>query len=145
MQDRSRETAKVGLAYTFVVALVVFLIIDGVWLTTLGRGFYVAEIGSLLKSPPNLPVAGLFYTIYVAGLLYFVIQPALAADSLQKAIVAGAFFGLVCYATYDLTNLSTLNGFTWRIAIIDLVWGTVLSASVSAITVLIVRFLQIKI
>jgi uncharacterized membrane protein len=133
-----------GLVYTYVIALVVFLILDVIWLTTLGRRFYVAELGAMLKAPPNLTIAGVFYVMYVAGLVYFVIQPALAADSLQKALFTGAFFGLVCYATYDLTNLSTLNGFTARIATIDLVWGTFVSASVSCVTVAIAPYLQVK-
>jgi uncharacterized membrane protein len=144
MARDGREKTKLAMTYTFMIALTVFLVIDAVWLTTFGRGYYVAEIGSLLKASPNLPVAALFYAVFIAGLLHFVIHPALLEDSLRKAIVGGAFFGLVCYATYDLTNLATLKGFTWRIALIDIAWGTFLTATVAASSVAIVRLLQIK-
>ncbi len=145
MPGEPMETSKVAMAYTFIIALTVFLVIDAIWLSTLGRSYYVSEIGSLLKTSPNLPVAGLFYGLFIAGLLYFVINPALVEDSVRRAAFSGAFFGLVCYATYDLTNLSTMKGFTWRIALIDIVWGTFLTTIVAVSSVLIVRFLQIKI
>ena len=127
----------------YILVLVVFLAVDAVWLSTAGRTLYVAEIGALLRDKPNLGVAVLFYAIYALGLLVFVVQPALAQPGLGKALLWGGFFGLVAYATYDMTNLATLKGFTTRIAIIDMVWGTVLSASVSAVAVWLIRLLKI--
>jgi uncharacterized membrane protein len=126
----------------YVIALVVFLAVDFVWLSTVGRTVYVAEIGSLLKDKPDLVSAFLFYLLFIAGLVAFVIAPALAANSLRHALIFGAFFGLVTYATYDMTNLATLKGYTTRIAIIDMVWGSVLSASVSAVTYSIVTWIR---
>jgi uncharacterized membrane protein len=120
-----------GMVTQYIIALVVFLAIDAVWLITAGRTFYVAEIGGLLRERPNLVVAFGFYLLFIAGLVYFAIAP---AGSLQQAVIGGAFFGLVAYATYDLTNLATLKGFTTRVAIIDMLWGTALSATVCAIT-----------
>jgi uncharacterized membrane protein len=121
----------------------VFLAIDAVWLTNAGRLIYVPEIGSLLRDKPNLAVAFIFYAIYALGLYVFVITPQLETQGLSKAFLYGGFFGLVAYATYDFTNLATLKGFTTRIAMIDLAWGTVLSASVSAISVWAIRLLKI--
>lgn len=130
-------------AWQYSLALIVFLIIDAIWLSTAGRTIYMSEIGALLRERPNFAVALAFYMIFVAGLVIFVIHPALIAGSIAQAIYMGALFGLVCYATYDLTNLSTIKGFTPLIAVVDMVWGAVLSASVSAVTLLVIRYFKI--
>ena len=124
------------------IAFALLLIIDMVWLMWLGRGFYVEEIGSLLLEQPNLIAAFAFYALYIAGLVYLVIAPAAEADSVTKAVISGAVFGLVAYATYDLTNLAVMKGFTLKIALIDMVWGMALSAAVSGLTVKIVSLFQ---
>ena len=118
----------------WVAAAVLFLAIDMVWLLWLGRSFYVSEIGDLLCQPPNLGAAGAFYVLYVTGLMVMVVWPAVQGGSLGQAVLYGAVLGLVAYGTYDLTNLAVMKGFTTRIAIIDMVWGTVLTAAVSGIT-----------
>ena len=124
------------------IAFALLLIIDMVWLMWLGRGFYVEEIGSLLLEQPNLIAAFAFYALYIAGLVYLVIAPAAEADSVLRAVISGAVFGLVAYATYDLTNLAVMKGFTLKIALIDMVWGMALSAAVSGLTVKIVSLFQ---
>jgi len=124
------------------IAFVLLLIIDMIWLMWLGRGFYVEEIGGLLLEQPNLIAAFGFYALYIAGLVYLVIAPAAEADSVMKAMISGAVFGLVAYATYDLTNLAVMKGFTLKIALIDMVWGMVLSAAVSGLTVKIFSLFQ---
>lgn len=130
-------------AWQYVVALLIFLVIDVGWLSTAGRTIYVSEMGSLLRDKPDLVIAFGFYLIFIAGLVGFVIHPAYVAGSLPQAVMMGAFFGLVTYATYDLTNLATLKGFTPLIAIVDMVWGTVLSASVSGLTIVALRVLKV--
>ena len=124
------------------IAFALLLIIDMVWLMWLGRGFYVEEIGSLLLEQPNLTAAFAFYALHIAGLVYLVFAPAAEADSVMKAVISGAVFGLVAYATYDLTNLAVMKGFTLKIALIDMVWGMALSAAVSGLTVKIVSLFQ---
>lgn len=124
------------------IAFALLLIIDMIWLLWLGRGFYVEEIGGLLLEQPNLIAAFAFYALYIAGLVYLVIAPAAEAESVMKAVVSGAVFGLVAYATYDLTNLAVMKGFTLKIALIDMVWGMALSATVSGLTVKIVSLFQ---
>lgn len=119
----------------WVAAAVLFLAIDMVWLLWIGRGFYAAEIGALLRQPPNLSAAGLFYILYVTGLMIMVIWPAFQAQSAIQALLYGAILGLIAYGTYDLTNLAVMKGFTARIAMIDMVWGMVLTAVVSSVTV----------
>ena len=121
----------------WLAAAVLFLAIDMVWLLWLGRGFYTAEIGAILRQPPNLSAAGLFYVLYVTGLMIMVIWPAFQAQSALQALVYGAILGLVAYGTYDLTNLAVMKGFTAKIAMIDMVWGMVLTAIVSSLTVVI--------
>lgn len=127
----------------YLIVFAVFLVIDAVWLTNAGRLIYTPEIGSLLKDKPDLVVAFIFYAFYAVGLLVFVVSPSLAAPGISKALMLGALFGFVAYATYDLTNLATLKGFTSKIAMIDLAWGTVLSASVSVVSVWLIRLLKI--
>ncbi len=124
------------------IAFALLLVIDMIWLMWLGRGFYIEEIGGLLLEQPNLIAAFGFYALYIAGLVYLVIAPAAEADSVMKAVISGAVFGLVAYATYDLTNLAVMKGFTLKIALIDMVWGMVLSAAVSGLTVKIFGLFQ---
>jgi uncharacterized membrane protein len=127
----------------YIIVLVVFLAIDAVWLTNAGRLIYRPEIGALLKDKPDLLIAFIFYAIYAFGLLVFVVTPSLAAPNFGKALMLGALFGFVAYATYDLTNLATLKGFSSKIAMIDLAWGTVLSASVSVVSIWLIRLLKL--
>ncbi len=127
----------------YVVVLVVFLAIDASWLSTAGRWIYAPELGSLLKDRPNFVVAFIFYAIYALGLMVFIVSPHLASPGIGRALMYGAFFGFVAYATYDLTSLATVNGFTTKIALIDLTWGTVLSATVSGLSIWLIRALGI--
>jgi uncharacterized membrane protein len=123
----------------YIIVFAIFLAIDAAWLMTAGRTFYVSEIGGLLRPEPNLAVAFAFYALYSLGLLIFVIEPGLNRPGIWPAVVTGGLFGLVAYATYDMTNLATLKGFTWRVAAIDMIWGTVLSASVTFLSLQIIK------
>ncbi len=129
--------------WQFIIAMAIFLAVDATWLATVGRSIYFVELAGMLKDQPNFPIALIFYVIFVMGLVGFVINPAMIAGDVKFAIKMGAFFGLVSYATYDLTNLASLKGFTTRIAMIDLAWGTFLSATVSSLTVLALRFFKL--
>jgi uncharacterized membrane protein len=134
-----------AILYVYAIALTVFLAIDALWLTTLGRALYMAEIGQLIRDQPNFVAALVFYVLFVIGLMYFVIMPALTQPHLSRTIFSAALFGIVCYATYDLTNLATLKGFTLRMAIIDILWGGFLATSVTLLTVQIANYFQIKV
>jgi len=118
----------------YLIALPVFLIIDGLWLGLVARKFYSQQIGLLMKAQPNWLVAGLFYLLFIVGLVVFVLQPALAKGSWTYAILYGALFGLISYATYDLTNLATLQSWPLLVTVVDLIWGAILSASVCGIS-----------
>jgi len=110
-----------------------FLAIDIVWLAFVARGFYKNELGFLLSDQPNWWAAFLFYLLFVAGLLVFAIVPGLQAGSLRTALLLGAFFGLVTYATYDLTNLATVKNWPWVVTVVDMAWGMFLAASTTGI------------
>lgn len=125
-----------------IATLVVFLAIDMVWLGWIARGFYRAQIGGLMRDDVNWTAALLFYVLFIAGLLVFAVIPALDR-SLVRAALAGGFFGLVAYATYDLTNLATLRGFPARVAVADLAWGFVVSALTSAAAWKLARLLHV--
>lgn len=117
------------------VAFIVFFIIDLIWLGLIAKNLYRDNLGHLLADKTNWIAALIFYVLYIIGLTYFVIYPAAQKGDIVMALMNGAFFGLIGYATYDLTNLATLNQWPLKITIIDLIWGTVLGGSISAITV----------
>lgn len=125
----------------YFIALPVFLGIDMVWLTLIAKNFYAKQLGYLMAKNPNLIAALVFYLIFIAALIFFVITPALDKRMWTHALFAGAFFGLVTYATYDLTNLATVKDWPIVITLIDLLWGMTVSALVSVAT----YFIAIKI
>ena len=121
----------------FIIALPVFFAIDMVWLVIVARKFYKKQIGFIMTPDINWIAAIIFYLLFIAGLVVFVISPAIEKQSWLHALLYGAFFGLVTYATYDLTNLATLRDWPVLVTVVDLAWGTVLGAAVSVTTFLI--------
>lgn len=121
----------------FLIALAVFTAIDMVWLVLVAKNFYNRQIGFLMKPNINWTAAIIFYLLFIAGLVTFVISPAVLKHSWLHALLFGALFGLITYATYDLTNLATMKDWPVIVTIVDLAWGMVLSASVSVVTYLI--------
>lgn len=117
----------------YLISLFGFLAVDFVWLAFVARGFYRKHLGFLLADQPNWAAAACFYLLFVAGMVVFVVVPSLQAASLRKALFLGAFFGLVTYATYDLTNHATVKNWPWVVTVVDLCWGTVLAATVCGI------------
>ena len=118
----------------YAIALPTFLVIDLIWLGVVARSFYQSHMGHLMRSNVNWAAAIAFYLLFVAGIVVLVVSPAIERRSLMAALALGGLFGLVTYAAYDLTNLATLEGFPLRVALVDLAWGTVLCATVSAVT-----------
>ena len=121
-----------SLAKLYGLTAAVFFAIDLVWLGAVARGFYRDALGHLLRENAQWAAALAFYTLYIAGILVFVVLPSVQADSLARAVGLGAFFGLVAYATFDLTSLALIRDFPVRVVVVDLAWGSVLTASVSA-------------
>jgi uncharacterized membrane protein len=125
----------------YLVTLAIFVGVDLIWLGYITKSFYRAEIGTLLADKMNLPAAAGFYLIYSASLTLFAIQPAIDGRW-SRALVLGGLFGFIAYATYDLSNLATLRGWTLKLSIVDMLWGAALSGFTAAATLLIAsRFL----
>ncbi len=122
----------------FVAASVIFLIVDGIWLGVIAWPFLKREIGHLLKPVSVLPAA-IFYVMYIIGMLVFVIVPNLNPFDVKKVLMLGFLFGAVCYATYDLTNLSTLKGWSWKVSVVDIFWGGFASSITSTLVAFLFR------
>ncbi len=123
----------------YAIAFVVFLVIDLIWLGLIAKNVYAKYLGSLMAPKVNWIAAIIFYLLFIVGLVFFVIQPAVSKDSWSYALLVGMLFGLITYATYDLTNLATLKNWPLTITIIDLIWGSTLGGLVSMITFFLVR------
>lgn len=116
----------------YAVSIVAFCALDAVWLGVVARAFYRQQLGDLLRPDPRWGAALVFYALFVAGVVLFVTLPAIGRESLGRAVAMGALFGLVTYATYDLTSLAVMRGFPVLVAVVDLAWGAAISAAVAA-------------
>lgn len=123
----------------YAISVPIFFIIDMVWLGFVASNFYRDRIGHLMEI--NWTAAVIFYLIFLIGLTYFAIYPALG-DGWQRALFLGAMFGFFTYLTYDMTNLATLKDWPLSLVVVDIIWGTVLGASVAAGTVLVYGLFQ---
>jgi uncharacterized membrane protein len=119
----------------YLITLVVFFAIDIVWLSLIAKKLYSQYLGYIMSPNVNWIAAMLFYLLFIVGLLVFVIEPALVDHNMTQLVFRAALFGLITYATYDLTNLATLKDWPINITIIDLIWGTSLSTLVSVVSV----------
>ena len=118
----------------YFISLFVFLGIDSIWLLFIAKKFYADQLGYLMAKTPNLLAALIFYLLFIVGVVFLVLAPALKNNSLSQAILMGALFGLCSYATYDLTNLATIKDWPIIITLIDMIWGTTLSAVVAGVS-----------
>ena len=119
----------------YLVTFFAFLGIDSLWLGLVAPSFYKSQIGFIMTENPNFLAAGLFYLLFIFGMVIFIVEPGVREQTLMQAVARGALFGLVTYATYDLTNLATLQGWPILVTVVDLIWGTVLSAAVTLVSV----------
>ncbi len=118
----------------YFIAFIVFFLIDLLWLGVIAKELYSEQIGFLMTDQIRWGAAILFYAIYIAGLVVFVILPATRSASWEYAVLYGAAFGLVCYSSYDLTNLATLKNWPLQITLYDILWGTFISATTATST-----------
>jgi uncharacterized membrane protein len=114
----------------YLVAFFWFIVVDGVWLAFIATDFYRTQLSELLTDSVNWSAAVLFYLLYVGGLGYFVINDE-SERTVRVKTLRGAFFGFICYATYDLTNLATLEGWPVVVTVVDLIWSLILSGSIT--------------
>jgi len=123
----------------YVIALVIFLILDAIWLGLVARGFYMGRIGELILDQPRWGIAVIFYAVYIVGLVYFAISTGMDTGAPLTAGINGALFGFFAYLTYNFTNLSTLKGYDGMVAVVDTSWGTVMGFVVSFLTVVLLN------
>ena len=112
----------------YIGSAIAMLALDAIWLTTMVPRLYKPALGDLLADPPNLPVAAVFYLLYVVGIVFFAVQPAVEHRSWLAALGAGALLGLVAYGTYDFTNLATLRNWPLALSLVDVAWGAVVTS-----------------
>jgi uncharacterized membrane protein len=108
-----------------------FLALDFLWLGLIAKRFYNQYLGHFLSEEVNWAAAFLFYLLFISGMMVFVIYPAYKAHAVMQALCLGMLYGLVTYATFDLTNLALLKGWPLTIVVVDIIWGIVLSSMVS--------------
>ncbi|MCT8997239.1 DUF2177 family protein [Chelativorans intermedius] len=116
-------------ATAYLATGLIFLAVDAIWLWVMNRVLYQPTIGPLLLDGFKPVPAALFYMIYIFGIVFFAVAPALALERWTTALIHGAIFGFVAYATYDLTNHATLKGWSAVVTMADLAWGTVLTST----------------
>ena len=121
------------LAKTFGAMTIVFFAIDLIWIGVVANAFYQKHLGFMLREDVQWLPAVLFYLLFIAGVLVFAVLPGLESESIGRAMLLGAFLGLVAYATYDLTNLALTKGFPPIVAIVDMVWGSSIATVMAAV------------
>jgi uncharacterized membrane protein len=126
----------------YVITFISFLALDSVWLGVVAPKLYKNNIGHLMADKPNLGAALVFYLLYILGLLVFVLLPAVHDKNIAKAAYLGALFGLIAYATFDLTSQAVFKDWPTKITMIDMAWGTTVTTGVSSVAyVLITKFI----
>ncbi|MCW1930168.1 MAG: DUF2177 family protein [Candidatus Kerfeldbacteria bacterium] len=127
----------------YIIVLLSYLALDAVWLGIASRGVYRAQIGHLMSESVNWGAAAIFYALFAAGVVYFVVQPAVAESTMRAALFAaftrGALLGFLAYGAYDFTNFATLKNWPLSITLIDLAWGTFVIAAASVIATFFAR------
>jgi uncharacterized membrane protein len=130
---------RVAIAYA--ASLVAFLVLDIGWITLVVSPMYKSELGTIVLDKPSVAPAVAFYLLYLAGLVFFAVVPALRGPSLTVALVNGALYGFFAYITYSLTNLSVLRGWTGMVAASDIAWGVVVSATAAVASYTVTRWI----
>ena len=126
----------------YIATTIVFFVLDFIWLGYVAKSFYREQLGPLMADPINVPIAVGFYAIYTLGIVIFAVSPALNAQNWQTALIYGALFGFFAYATYDLTNMATIQGWPMKMSMVDMVWGTFLTATSATIGYYLTRILN---
>ena len=110
-------------------SLVTLLVLDGIWLGLVARTFYRDQLGDLMLPQPNLGIAAIFYPFFTVAVVMLAVMPAVGGGTLGRALVYGAVLGLAAYGTYDITNLSTLKNWPIMVSVVDMAWGTLVTAA----------------
>lgn len=123
----------------YIATALVFFPLDAIWLSYVARDFFRSRLGDMLAPEPNLIVAGVFYAVFIIGIVIFAVEPALRSGSWVTALVYGGLFGFFVYATYDMTNIALLRSWPVSVAVVDVAWGTFVNAAAATIGYLVTR------
>ncbi|QJB69324.1 DUF2177 family protein [Parasphingorhabdus halotolerans] len=127
----------------YIIAAVIFGILDAIWLSNAAEKLYRPIIGDLMADQFRLAPALVFYALYLAGIMWFALRPALQDGQWTTALLNGALLGFFCYATYDLTNQAVMKVWTTKLSVIDIIWGTFATGTTAALTAfLVLRFVR---
>ncbi len=118
---------------SYIATGLVLAIADAIWLSMMSNILYRPLIGDLLLERFNFAPAIVFYLLYTAGIVVFAVSPAFVSGRWTTALASGAMLGFLCYATYDLTNQATLRGWSTIVTMVDIAWGTTLTAVAAAL------------
>jgi uncharacterized membrane protein len=116
----------------FLACALAMACLDIAWLSRTAQPIYYRAHGAVMADKPNMAAAGVFYILYVVGILFFAVRPAVEVADWRAAAIHGALFGFFCYATYDLTNLATVKRWSLRVSLIDIAWGTLLTGAAAS-------------
>jgi uncharacterized membrane protein len=122
---------------TYGATLIIFTVIDAVWLGLISAAMYRQTLGDILLDKFRIGPALAFYLLNIAGLMVFAVPSAPGPKAWQQALLFGALYGVFTYATYDLTNYATLKAWTLRLTLTDIAWGAFVSATATALGVLV--------
>lgn len=122
----------------YIMTFIIFIGVDLIWLGLLAKDFYRDQLADFLRAKYNMKAAILFYVVYIAGIIFFVLDRAIDLGSWQYALFGGMFYGLITYATYGLTNYSTIKNWPLKLSIVDIAWGTILGGLTSYISYLVI-------
>ena len=125
-----------GYLVAYAIATITFLIIDAIWLGIVAKNFYAAQMGDLMAENIRFGIAAAFYLVYTVGIIVFAVKPAIEADNFMLALVYGALFGFLAYGTYDFTNMATIRDWPVLMSVVDIIWGTTITAVTSVVTYL---------
>ena len=127
----------------YLSALILMLTMDGIWLSTMSKPFYVPRMGHLMAEKFSLLPAAIFYVLYVAILVTLILWPAMQSQqTLLKTMFQGALLGFAAYMAYDMTNQATLKNWSWTLSIVDMAWGATVTACVSGVSVWVTRWFE---
>lgn len=118
----------------YAIATITLFILDFIWLGFVAKGFYSNQLGHLMADNVRYGIAAAFYMTYTVGIVVFAVKPAIEAENIMLALGYGALFGFLAYGTYDFTNMATLKDWPIKMSIVDIIWGTTLSATVAWVT-----------
>lgn len=125
----------------YALTVPIFFIIDILWLGVVARGFYRRKLSFILSADVNWAAAIIFYLVYIAGILFFAVRPAVTGNSWAQVAVLGALYGFFTYATYDLTNMATIKNWPLSVVVVDIIWGVCLCTMVACSSFMIAKWL----